>query len=774
MKENLVIVESPAKAKTIQKFLSDDYVVMPSFGHIRDLQEKKLSIDVNNGFEPEYVIPADKKKVVSDLKKAASKASVVWLASDEDREGEAIAWHLSQTLGLKPESTKRIAFHEITKPAILDAIKNPRDIDMNLVSAQQARRILDRLVGFEISPILWRKIRRGLSAGRVQSVALRLVVDREKEIMAFKPEAYYRVEGLFHPAGSPAGVLVKGSLEERLSGKEQAAAYLEDSKDAVYTVDSAESKEGTRIPPAPFTTSTLQQEASRRLHMSVSQTMRIAQSLYERGLITYMRTDSTNLSTLALGAAKKFINDNFGEEYSRPRQYKTRAKGAQEAHEAIRPTYIENAFVSGTPQEQKLYDLIWKRTVASQMSEARVLNTTIKLASSKRPEKFQLRASQILFDGYLKLYIESPEDEAEGDVVASMPELKVGDVLEADRIDVQCKFTQPPYRYSEGTLVKKLEELGIGRPATWASIISTLTTSRGYILKGDKEGTRVEVENFTLKGGKIRSSVRTEQIGAEKGKLIPQEIGMIVTDYLVENFPRVLSYDFTASVEEDFDNIASGKLVWNELIARLYGRLHSNVEAQLSNNEYSHVSREIGIDPSDGQMIVAKFGQYGPYVQKGEGDSRQFASLGRGQLIESLTLEEALQLFQLPRNIGIWEGNEIIAMKGRFGPYLKWGDKNVSLPRNADPLKVTLEDCVKAIEDAAGKAAANTELKVFEGSGIAVMNGRFGPYLKKDGSNYRIPAGTDASQLTEEECIAIIESSTPTERRRSRRYSKTK
>lgn len=772
MKGNLVIVESPAKAKTIQKFLGDDFEVKPSFGHIRDLQDKKLSVDVEAGFTPEYVVPSDKKKVVAELKKAASEAQIVWLASDEDREGEAISWHLAQTLDLKPENTRRIAFHEITKPAILAAVENPREIDMNLVSAQQARRVLDRLVGFELSPVLWRKIQRGLSAGRVQSVALRLVVDKEKEIMAFQPEPYYRVEGTFRPASETDGTSVKGILDERFKSKEEAQKFLEDCIGATFRVVSVEQKQGTRVPAAPFTTSTLQQEASRRLRFSVSQTMRVAQSLYERGLITYMRTDSTNLSTLAVGTAKKFIAENFGEEYSHPRQYKTKSKGAQEAHEAIRPTYIDNTSISGTAQEQRLYELIWKRTVASQMAEARVLNQTVKVGTGSRSEKFNIQASQILFDGFLKLYLEATDEEPDADVLSALPEMHEGDVLEAGVIDALGKFTQPPFRYSEATLVKKLEELGIGRPSTYAPTISTLTTARGYITKGEKEGKKVSVENLSLSGSKITVKKKDEVIGAEKGKLLPQEIGMIVTDYLVENFADVMSYDYTASVEKDFDEIAEGRKVWNKVVEDLYKPMHTAVEQQLHNNEYSHVSREIGVDPSDGQMIVAKFGQFGPYVQKGEGENRQYASLGQGQLIENITLEDALKLFKLPRTVGQHEGVDIIAMKGRFGPYIKYGDRNVSLPRGTDPLKVTLEECVKLLSEASQKAAAITEIKKFEGSGISVMNGRYGPYLKKDGSNYKIPAGTDAAALTEEECVAIVAAGAPTERRRGRRFTK--
>ena len=762
--ENLVIVESPAKAKTFQKYLGKDYTVKASFGHIRDLQDKKLSINVEKGFEPEYVIPADKRRVVSELRKAAAESDIVWLASDEDREGEAISWHLCEALGLDPAKTRRIVFHEITKDAIQNAVKNPRTIDMNLVNAQQARRVLDRLVGFELSPVLWRKIQPKLSAGRVQSVALRLVVDREKEIMAFENEPFYRVEAVFHPQGAPAAVKVKATLGTRFQSLEEARRFLEDSIGARFTVGSVESKEVTRYPTPPFTTSTLQQEAARKLHFPVSLTMRLAQSLYERGLITYMRTDSTNLSSLALGTSKKFIIDNFGDEYSHPRQFKTHSKGAQEAHEAIRPTFIENTGIEGTAQEQKLYSLIWKRTVASQMADARMLSTSIKVDSDKREEKFSIQASQVLFDGFLKLYMEGTDDENGSEEQTVLPPVKTGDVMEAKGISAECKFTQAPQRYSEATLVKKLEELGIGRPSTYAPTITTLTTGRGYIVKGDKEGQKVPVTNLTLRNGTITESSKTENVGAEKGKLLPQEIGMIVTDYLVGHFPDILDYDFTANVEKDFDQIADGDKVWNSVIGEFYSPFHHKVEEVLGDRQYSKVSREIGVDPADGQMIVARFGQYGPYVQKGEGENRQFASLDKGQLIETITLEDALKLFRLPRRVGSYEDSDIVAMKGRFGPYIKHGDSIISLPRGADPLKVSLDECIRIIEEDRKKVPVNAVLAEFAGSGISVLNGRYGPYIKKDGANYRIPKGTDASTLTEDACMAIINNSKPSEK----------
>ena len=766
--KNLVIVESPAKAGTIQKFLGNDFIVKSSFGHIRDLQDSELSIDVENGFKPEYVIPADKKKVVAELKKAAKEAKMVWLASDEDREGEAISWHLFETLGLKAENTKRIVFHEITKNAILNAIENPRQIDLNLVNAQQARRVLDRLVGFELSPVLWRKIQPKLSAGRVQSVALRLVVDREREILAFSNEAYYKVEALFHPEGTPEATLVKAVLDRRFPDMESAKEFLERCIGARFTISSIEKKEGTRTPAAPFTTSTLQQEAARKLRLSVSQTMSIAQRLYESGLITYMRTDSTNLSSLAINTAKQYISNNFGEEYSQVRQYRTKAKGAQEAHEAIRPTYIENTSIEGTPQEKKLYELIWKRTVASQMSDARILRTDIKVSSDKGEEKFNVQASQVLFDGFLKLYIEGSDEPAQDDEMTILPEMHIGAQMFENGITAECKFTAAPSRYSEATLVKKLEELGIGRPSTYAPTISTLTKGRGYIVKGDKTGEKHNVTNLSLSNGIIKASAKAEVVGAEKRKLLPQDIGMIVTDYLVKNFDTVLDYGFTANVEKDFDQIAEGEQVWNSVISEFYGPFHTKVQETLSNREYSHVSRELGTDPKDGQPLVARFGQYGPYVQKGDGDSKQYASLAPGQLIESITLEEALKLFELPRTVGQHEGIDIICTKGRFGPYIKYGDKNISLPKGTDPLKVDLDTCVNLISESAQKKTGAI-IADYKESDIQVIDGAYGPYIKHAGSNYKIPKGTAPEELTEDKCKEIVSSTEPTGRKKRRK-----
>lgn len=765
MADNLVIVESPAKAKTIQKFLGNGYEVKSSFGHIRDLQDKKLSVDVERNFTPEYVIPSDKKKVVAELKKAAASASTVWLASDEDREGEAISWHLFETLGLNEAHTRRIVFHEITKDAIVNAVRNPRSIDMNLVNAQQARRVLDRLVGFELSPVLWRKIQPKLSAGRVQSVALRLVVEREKEIMAFENEAFYKVEAFFHPAGFPAAVKVKAVLDTKFKTIDEARKFLQDCIGADFTVSDVEKKEATRFPAAPFTTSTLQQEAARKLRFPVSMTMRVAQSLYERGLITYMRTDSTNLSTLALGAAKKFITGNFGPKYSKTRQFKTHSKGAQEAHEAIRPTYIENTEIEGTAQEQKLYNLIWKRTVASQMADAKVLNTTLRVASDKRSEKFNAQATQVLFDGFLKLYIEGTDNQEAEEEEVMLPDLQVGTKMEEKGINAECKFTAAPPRYSEATLVKKLEELGIGRPSTYAPTIATLTTGRGYIVKGDKEGKKITVNDLELRNGNISEKSKTETVGAERGRLLPQEIGMIVTDYLEKNFTDIMGYDFTANVEKEFDQIADGNLVWNDVIGAFYTPFHKKVDEVLHDGNYSHVSKELGTD-SEGNKITAKFGKFGPYIQKGEGEKAQYASLGKDQLIENITLEDALKMFQLPRTVGEYNGVEVIALKGRFGPFLKYGDRNFSIPRGKDPLKITLDECAAIIEDGLSKTAANSVMAEYKDSDIQVINGRYGPYIKHAGSNYKIPKETDAATLTEAACLEIINNSKPTEKGR--------
>ena len=765
MQKNLVIVESPAKAKTIEKFLGKDFKVMSSYGHIRDLKKKTISINLDT-LEPNYEIPIEKKKLVAELRSNAKNSEKVWLASDEDREGEAISWHLYETLGLKKDNTRRIVFHEITKNAILHAIETPRDIDMNLVDAQQARRVLDRLVGFELSPVLWRKVQPKLSAGRVQPVALRLIVDREREILSFKRSSFYRIEALFHPENFPAGAYLKAVLDKKFADRDSAEAFLRSCSEARFSVLSVDKKEGTRVPAAPFTTSTLQQEASRKLHLSVSTTMSVAQKLYESGLITYMRTDSTNLSTLALAASRDFVTAEYGAEYSKTRNYKTRTAGAQEAHEAIRPTYIDRTAISGTPQEQRLYELIWRRTVASQMADAKVLRTDIRIGAEGIEGQFVAQSSEVLFDGFLRLYSEGRDDETQDEEEAILPGIASGMKLDWEQMKAECRFTAAPPRYSEATLVKKLEELGIGRPSTYAPTITTLTKARGYVVKGDKSGSVEKVTDLLLSKDGIKTEQRSETVGAEKSKLLPQDIGIIVTDFLVKNFSDILSYDFTANVEKEFDSIAEGQLSWNKVIADFYSPFHKTVEDSLSNREYSHVSRELGVDPSDGQPVVAKFGQYGPYVQKGEGENRKFANLAPGQIIESLTLEDALKLFSLPRTVGEHEGIPVVCTSGRFGPYIKYGDRNVSLPRKSNPLTITLAECVEIIE-AAGTAKTREVLAEF--GDIQVINGNYGPYIKYDGGNYKIPAGKDAKALTEQDCREIIASTKPSGKRRTRK-----
>ncbi|MBQ2521493.1 MAG: type I DNA topoisomerase [Bacteroidales bacterium] len=764
MAENLVIVESPTKANTIGKFLGKEYEVKSSRGHIRDLAEKKLSVDIADGFRPEYEIPEDKKRLVAELKKAADAAKTVWLASDEDREGEAISWHLTEVLGLDKARTRRIVFHEITKNAILEAVEHPRDIDYNLVNAQQARRTLDRLVGFELSPILWRKVQKGLSAGRVQSVTLRLVVDREREIAAFKPEAYYRVDAQLEIGG----VKAHGVLDTRFASPEEARRFLEESIGARLSVGAMEKKTVSRAPAPPFTTSTLQQEAAAKLHFSLSTTMRLAQNLYERGLITYMRTDSTNLSSLALGTSKAYIVENFGPEYAHTRQYKTHSRGAQEAHEAIRPTYVQHTTIEGTEQEKRLYNLIWKRTVASQMADASLEERTVNVLSDKRPEQFIVKAQKVLFDGFLKLYRDTPEDGETEIEAAFLPDVAPGTPVQADSLVAEGKFTQPPQRYSDRTLIKKMEELGIGRPSTYAPTVTTLTAGRGYLVKGDKEGTPAQVKVLRLENGVISESTRTEMIGAEKGKLLPQEIGIIVTDYLCANFPDIMDYDFTAKVEKDFDLIAEGDRIWNEVIAQFYEPFHHKVQQAVADRQYSRVERELGTDPADGQKIVARFGQWGPFVQKGEGDSRVCASLGKGQLIENITLEEALKLFRLPRTVGEYEGVPVVAMRGRYGPYIKCGERSVSLPRGKTPESISLEECVKLLST---PTAAGTPEVLREWGELKILAGRYGPYIKYGASNYKLPKDADPASLSEADCLKIIGESTPTARK-FRRFSK--
>ena len=753
MGENLVIVESPAKARTIEKFLGKGYTVKSSFGHIRDLKKKGLGIDIENGFLPQYEISSDKKKTVSELKTAAGKADTVWLASDEDREGEAIAWHLAETLSLDPEKTRRIVFHEITKNAILDAIENPRDIDMNLVKAQQARRVLDRLVGFELSPILWKKIQPKLSAGRVQSVALRLIVDREREISAFEAKPYFRVEGVFYAEGSKKPI--HATLDRKFDTEDEARAFLERCRGEEFHIASVDKREARRSPAPPFTTSTLQQEAARKLGYSVSQTMSIAQRLYEAGLITYMRTDSMNLSTLALGTTKEVVTRLYGAPYAKTRNYHTHTKGAQEAHEAIRPTYVSNLDIEGTATEKRLYNLIWKRTVACQMADAVVEKTDVEIRGSRIAEKFLASGEQILFDGFLKVYIEGRDDE-ESENLTVLPTLGEGQLLNCNQISAIQKYTQHLPRYSEASLVKKLEELGIGRPSTYASTVSTLIT-RGYIIKGDKPGVDQEVCQLDLRDGQITRSVRHEKTGAEKKKLLPENIGIVVTDFLAANFADILDYGFTAQVEESFDKVAKGRLSWDKVISDFYGPFHKEVDGSLQDQEHTRSERLIGYDPVSGKPISARIGRFGPLLQKGASDDpdKQFVSLRKGQLIETITLEDALQLFALPRVVGHYGDAEITTAIGRFGPYVKYDGHFVSLAKGQDPYTLTEEQAIALIEESRNKETKKV-IADFTDAGIQILNGRYGPYLKKGKENYRIPKKQDAASLTLEDCLAII------------------
>ena len=774
MPDNLVIVESPAKAKTIEKFLGEDYKVMSSYGHIRDLHKKDFSIDVEDGFKPIYEIPDDKADIVKSLKAAAKKAKTVWLASDEDREGEAIAWHLYEVLDLKPENTKRIVFHEITKTAILEAIENPRDIDLNLVDAQQARRVLDRIVGFELSPVLWKKIKPSLSAGRVQSVAVRLIAERENEIKNFHSEPYYRITGQFKAENAEAPV--NAELNKRLSSREQAEDFLEHCKNAQFKVSDINVKPVKKTPAPPFTTSTLQQEASRKLGFSVSQTMRIAQSLYESGHITYMRTDSVNLSALAMGSIKKEINDNIGSKYYKSRRYQTTTKGAQEAHEAIRPTYISNHDITGNAQEKKLYNLIWKRTIASQMADAELERTTIDIAVSGRPEAFVATGEVVKFDGFLKVYMEGTDEEIQDTDISILPPLSANEALNGEEIVATQRFTQLPIRYTEASLVRRLEELGIGRPSTYAPTISTIQ-AREYVKKGESKGVKREYEIITLKKGKITSRTKNELVGGEKGKLIPTDIGMVVNDFLMEYFPSIMDYNFTARVESNFDDIADGKEKWNEDISKFYNDFHPKIEEVTSLRlEHKVGERVLGNDPKTGKPVSVKIGRYGPLVQLGSSDDQdkpRFASLLKNQSVSSLTLEEALKLFDLPRDLGEIDGETVTVAVGRFGPYVKHGKNFVSIPKDIAPLEITLDQAVELFA-AKQQADAQKTIKTFdEEPGLQVLNGRYGPYISYNKKNYKIPRKMDASALTLEECKAIIEAeSTPKATRRTRTTKK--
>ena len=763
MQENLVIVESPAKARTIETFLGKEYTVKSSFGHIRDLSKKELGIDISNNFEPHYEIPADKKKVVGELDKLAKSAKTVWLASDEDREGEAIAWHLAQVLGLDPKTTKRIVFHEITKNAILHAVENPRSINMDLVNAQQARRVLDRLVGFELSPVLWRKVKPSLSAGRVQSVAVRLIVEREREIIAFESKDYYRVVADFEIAGANGKPgAFRAELNKRFATEQEAEAFLGKCKDARFTVLNVEQKPSKKNPPAPFTTSTLQQEAGRKLGMSVSQTMAVAQRLYEAGYITYMRTDSVNLSNQALAAAKEEVTALFGAEYSEVRNFKTKSKGAQEAHEAIRPSYMNHRTIEGGPQEKRLYELIWKRTVASQMASAQTERTVVDIAVSGAAEQFVATGEVVKFDGFLRLYSESVEDETGEGEEALLPPMKKGDEPTAQTITALQRFTQSPPRYSEASLVKRLEELGIGRPSTYAPTISTIIT-RGYVIKESRDGEKRGYTQLTLSKGKIARKTLTETVGKEKNKLSPTDIGMIVTDFLDAQFAAVMDYNFTASVEKEFDEIAMGEKSWPEMIRSFYDEFHSKVDEALESKPVkSSQMHELGIDPKSGKPVFVKIGRFGPVAQIGgaEGDEEKprFASLKKGQLIATITLDEALALFDLPRKLGEFEDKEVVIGVGRFGPYARHDGKFVSLAKTDDPYTIELPRAIELIEQKRIKDKRMKEpIKTFaEEPGLQVLNGRYGPYIAFDGKNYRIPKGQEPEGLTLEACRAII------------------
>lgn len=780
MQKNLVIVESPAKAKTIEKFLGKDFKVMSSYGHIRDLKTKEFSIDIENNFTPEYVVPTDKKKLVSELKAEAKKADMVWLASDEDREGEAISWHLAEVLDLDPKKTKRIVFHEITKNAILHAIETPREVNIDLVNAQQARRVLDRIVGFELSPILWRKIKPALSAGRVQSVSVRLVVEREREINKFVAEASFRVIATFIlPDGS---TLLKAELNKRLKNKDEAQAFLEGCKQASFLIEDITTKPAKKSPAAPFTTSTLQQEAARKLGFSVSQTMMIAQRLYESGFITYMRTDSVNLSDLALGTAKEAIINTYGEKYYKFRQYHTKSKGAQEAHEAIRPTFIANTEISGTAQEMKLYDLIRKRTIASQMADAELERTTISVSISGKKEKFVATGEVIVFDGFLSVYREDSDDEQhEKEENGILPPVKLKEELTVKDITATERFTQRPPRYTEASLVRSLEELGIGRPSTYAPTIQTIQ-NREYVIKGDKEGVERKYSVLTLAKGTIKEVEKKEIAGADKNKLIPTDIGIVVNDFLMEYFPAIMDYNFTASVEKEFDVVAEGEMKWTDLIDKFYKVFHPVVEKTAAiKTEHKVGERELGIDPKSGKPVFVKIGRYGPLAQIGQANPEdktapkpQFASLMKNQSIETITLEEALKLFDLPRTIGEFEGEEMVAAVGRFGPFIRHAGKFVSIPKTLDPLSITEEEAIELIKEKREKEEKRNIKKFDEDPEMEVLNGRFGPYIAYKGKNYKLPKSVSKpEELTFEDCKKIVEE-TPDKPATKRRTTKKK
>ena len=780
MKQNLVIVESPAKAKTIEKFLGSDYKVLSSYGHIRDLKKKSFSLDPET-FDPQYEVPSDKARVVAQLKKMASESETVWLASDEDREGEAISWHLYEVLELKPENTKRIVFHEITKPAILEAIQHPRDIDLNLVNAQQARRVLDRIVGFKLSPVLWRKVKPSLSAGRVQSVAVRLIVEREREIQNFVGEDAYRVTALFI---TKDGNEVKAELNRRFSTEQAANEFLEKCVNAKFTVQDVTTKPQKRMPAAPFTTSTLQQEAAHKLGFTVAQTMMVAQHLYENGRITYMRTDSVNLSSLCLGASKKVICEQMGEEYVKTRQYTTHSKGAQEAHEAIRPTYMDQIQIEGTVQEKRLYDLIWKRTIASQMADAEIEKTTVMISIDGMEDFFVANGEIVKFDGFLKVYKETQEEGMAEEDSAQLPVMKVADKLQYNQIVATQRFAQRPLRYNEASLVRKLEELGIGRPSTYAATITTIQ-QREYVMKGDKPGEERNYQTLTLADGQVAAETRQMTVGAERGKLLPTDTGIVVNDFLLANFPDIMDYNFTADVEKKFDDIAEGNAEWKNVLKDFYADFEPLVDKSINtHSEHKVGERLLGNDPKTGQPVMVKIGRFGPVAQIGSSDAvvkPRFAQLKKGQSLETITLEEALELFKLPRVMGEYEGKTVIVGAGKFGPYVSHNGMYVSIPKTLDPLKMTFEESVILLHRH-HLAEKERHLKQFEEDAeLEVLNGRYGPYLCYKGANYRLPKSMHerARELQYEECMAIVngqqeEDATEGAVVKKRRYTKKK
>ncbi len=759
MAKNLVIVESPAKAKTIEGFLGKEYTVKASQGHVRDLNKNTLSVNIENDFEPEYEISDDKKAIVADLKKLSKAAETVWLASDEDREGESISWHLYEALDLKKKDTKRIVFHEITKSAILNAIEHPREINMGLVAAQQARRVLDRLVGYELSPLLWKKVKPALSAGRVQSVAVRLIVEREEEIKNFVQTSNYRVTALFTFIKDGQEYTLTAELPHRFDTEEETKAFVQSCVNASYKVDSIEKKPATRYPAPPFTTSTLQQEAARKLGFSVANTMRIAQQLYESGKITYMRTDSVNLSSLALGMAKKEIAENYGTEYVKTRQYHTKSKGAQEAHEAIRPTYLDRHDIKGTADERKLYDLIWKRTIASQMADAQLERTNVNISVSSTDKQFVAKGEVILFDGFLKVYMESYDDDTSEDTVSLLPTVEVGTALELDKMEAQQRFTRPPFRYNEASLVHEMEELGIGRPSTYAPTISTIQ-KREYVTKGDVKGEIKTFKIISLKNNKITEKTGKENYGAEKGKLLPTDIGVLVNKFLMQYFESIIDYNFTANVEKEFDKIEEGKREWNAMIKDFYKDFHKQIVSTTENSGKFSGEKLLGTDPATGKNVYVKVGRFGPVAQIGDTESEEkprFAGLKKDMSIENVTLAEVLKLFEFPRSLGEYEGKEIVVAVGRFGPYVKHDNKFYSLAKTDNPALIEHDRAVEIINEKREKDLNNIILTFEQDPDLRVLNGRFGPYIAHKKSNFKIPKTTDPTKLSYEACMAIIE-----------------